>query len=398
MLPSSSADMDGESMANAEARRVTPLPREAPAPPAHEDAPGVEALPFWRRRPLVASALGALVLLALAGAAYLYWDHARHFEETDDAFVDARQFALAPKVSGYVTDVRVTDNQHVAQGDVIARIDPRDYRIALERAQAQESAARSTLENLGAQVTSQRAQVGESRAEVAQAEAALRFAQQEAARSRELVQRGSGTVQREQQTSSTLQQQQSNRSRAQQGVAAARAQVGSIAAQRETAEANLRESEAQTRQAELNLAYTDVVAAQSGRVVRLTAAVGQYAQAGAALAMFVPDDVWVTANFKETQLAKMRVAQRAGLTIDAYPDLALEGHVASVQPGSGAAFSLLPPENATGNYVKIVQRVPVKIVFDHPPTDVALGPGMSVVPVVRVDPNPSLYERLRAML
>jgi membrane fusion protein, multidrug efflux system len=384
-------------MANAEAPEVTPLQRETPAPPAHADAPGAEESPFWRRHSL-ASALGALLFLSLAGAAYLYWDDARHFEETDDAFVDARQFAVAPKVSGYVTEVRVTDNQHVAQGEVIARIDPRDYRIALQRAQAQEAAARSTLENLGAQVTSQRAQVGESRAEVAQAEAALRFAQQEAARSRELVQRGAGTVQREQQTASTLQQQQSNRSRAQESVAAARAQVGSIAAQKETAEANLRESEAQTRLAELNLGYTDVVAAQSGRVVRLTAAVGQYAQAGAALAMFVPDDIWVTANFKETQLANMRVGQKVEITIDAYPDLRLEGRVASVQPGSGAAFSLLPPENATGNYVKIVQRVPVKIVFDHPPIDLALGPGMSVAPLVRVDPNPSLYERLRAML
>ncbi len=254
------------------------------------------------------------------------------------------------------------------------------------------------MQNLGAQVASQRAQVGQSRAQVAQAEAALRFAQQEAARSRELVQRGFGTVQREQQTTSTLEQQQSNRSRAEKGVAAARAQVGSVAAQRETAEANLREAEAQTKQAELNLDYTQVAAAQSGRVVRLTAAVGQYAQAGAALAMFVPDDIWVTANFKETQLAKMRVGQKARIEIDAYPGRPLEGRVASIQPGSGAAFSLLPPENATGNYVKIVQRVPVKIVFDQPPMDRALGPGMSVVPVVRVDPGPSLYERLRAAL
>ncbi|WP_442755044.1 HlyD family secretion protein [Methylocystis sp. JAN1] len=387
-------------MATADTQRLAPLQREAVAPReagAPEAVSAEEAAPFWRRHPFL-WALSALLLLLLAGAAYLYWDHSRRFEETDDAFVDARQFAVAPKVSGYVTEVRVTDNQHVAKGDVIAVIDPRDYRIAFERAQAQEAAARSTLQNLGAQVASQRAQVGESRAEVAQAEAALRFAQQEAARSRELAQRGSGTVQREQQATSTLQQQQSSRNRAQQGVAAAKAQVGSIAAQRQTAEANLREAEAETRQAELNLDYTQVVAAQSGRVVRLTAAVGQYAQAGAALAMFVPDDIWVTANYKETQLANMRVGQKARIDIDAYPGRPLEGRVASIQPGSGAAFSLLPPENATGNYVKIVQRVPVKIIFDHPPTDVALGPGMSVVPVVRVDPRPSLYERLRAAL
>jgi membrane fusion protein, multidrug efflux system len=141
-----------------------------------------------------------------------------------------------------------------------------------------------------------------------------------------------------------------------------------------------------------------VTAAQPGRVVNLTAAVGQFAQAGTNLTMFVPDEIWVTANFKETQLAAMRPGQPTTLRIDAYPRRAIHGHVASIQPGSGTAFSLLPAENATGNYVKIVQRVPVKIIIDDPSADVALGPGMSVVPSVRVDPAPSLLERLRAHL
>jgi membrane fusion protein (multidrug efflux system) len=114
--------------------------------------------------------------------------------------------------------------------------------------------------------------------------------------------------------------------------------------------------------------------------------------------MFVPDQIWVTANFKETQLDSMRPGQQVTLRIDAYPERTIRGHIASVQPGSGNAFSLLPPENATGNYVKIVQRVPVKIVMDNPPADVALGPGMSVLPSVRVNPNPSLYEQLRGWL
>ncbi|HYZ41899.1 MAG TPA: efflux RND transporter periplasmic adaptor subunit, partial [Stellaceae bacterium] len=142
------------------------------------------------------------------------------------------------------------------------------------------------------------------------------------------------------------------------------------------------------------LSYTTLTADQAGRVVQLSAADGQYAQAGANLSMFVPDDIWIWANFKETQLDQMRPAQPVTIDIDAYPERAIRGHVASVQPGSGTAFSLLPAENATGNYVKIVQRVPVKIVLDNPPTDVALGPGMSVEPTVRVDPNPSLAERL----
>src|SRR6202040_2314882 len=157
-----------------------------------------------------------------------------------------------------------------------------------------------------------------------------------------------------------------------------------LKAQHSSTQANLPQGDAERDQAKLNLSYTIVAAAQPGRVVQLSGAVGQYAQPGTALTMFVPDDIWVTANFKETQLDQMRPGDKVALRIDAYPDRTVEGHVASVQPGSGTAFSLLPAENATGNYVKIVQRVPVKIVLDNPPADVALGPGMSVVPTVRV--------------
>jgi membrane fusion protein, multidrug efflux system len=178
----------------------------------------------------------------------------------------------------------------------------------------------------------------------------------------------------------------------------AQRQIDSLKAQRESANANLAQAEAQRDQAKLNLSYTTVIAAQSGRVVNLSAAEGQYAAQGTALTQFVPDDVWVTANFKETQLDHMRPGQPVTLKIDAYPEREIRGHVDSVQSGSGPAFSLLPPENATGNYVKIVQRVPVKIVMDDPPEDVALGPGMSVVPTVRINPAPSLYERLWSAL
>ena len=141
-----------------------------------------------------------------------------------------------------------------------------------------------------------------------------------------------------------------------------------------------------------------MTAAQPGRVVNLGAAAGQFAQAGTNLTMFVPDEIWVTANFKENQLDHMRPGDPVTLAIDAYPERRIRGHVESVQPGSGTAFSLLPAQNATGNYVKIVQRVPVKIVMDDPPTDVALGPGMSVVPAVRIDSTPSLLERLGRLL
>jgi membrane fusion protein (multidrug efflux system) len=336
------------------------------------------------------------VLILGAAGGYVYWDYSSHFQSTDDAFIAARQFAVAPKVSGYITAVPVTDNQHVAAGDVIARIDQRDYRVALEQAKAQVASAQAGIRNIDAQISTQEAQIASSKAQVDQVQAALVFAQQQAARYQDLAKKGFGTVQNAQQFTSQLNQQQAALQSAQSNLKLAQRQVESLKAQRESAVASLEQAKAQRDQAQLNLDYTTVTAAQPGRIVQLGAAVGQYAQAGTSLTMFVPDEIWVAANFKETQLGAMRPGQPVTLTIDAYPDRTIRGHVASVQPGSGTAFSLLPAQNATGNFVKIVQRVPVKIVLDDPPTDVALGPGMSVVPTVHINPAPSLYQRLLA--
>src|ERR1700674_1416202 len=374
--------------------RADPPPAD---PPPKQDVSGDIGAPQRRRitaRRAIAVAIGLIVLAAAAAGGYVYWDYAAHFQSTDDAFIASRQFAVAPKVSGYVTAVPVTDNQHVVAGDVLARIDDRDYRIALAQAQAQVDAANANIQNIGAQISVQQEQISASAAQVEQAQAALTYAQQQAARYQDLAERQAGTVQMAEQTASTLHQQQAALKNAQAALAVAQRQIDSLEAQRKSAEASLAQAQAQRDQAQLNLSYTTVIAAQAGRVVNLSAAVGQFAQAGTNLAMFVPDEIWVTANFKETQLAAMRPGQPATVRIDAYPDRAIGGHVASVQPGSGTAFSLLPAENATGNYVKIVQRVPVKIIIDDPPADVALGPGMSVGPTVRVDPQPSLYERL----
>jgi membrane fusion protein (multidrug efflux system) len=334
-----------------------PLPQDHPP----EDQPSVESPPlhddrlpdqdgergdkpsraFLRRHPF-AVALGLLVLIPVVAGGYLYWDNAQHFESTDDSFIAARQFAIQPKVSGYITAVPVTDNQHAASGDVIARIDDRDYRIALDQANAQ----------------------------LAHDQAVLEQAKTNLARFQYLVQRQAVAQQQLDDQNYLVEQDQAT-------VALDRAKVDA---------------------AQLNLSYTTVTAAQAGRVVSLSAAIGQFAQAGTTLTMFVPDEIWVTANFKETQLDAMRPGQPVTLTIDAYPERTIRGHVASVQSGSGPAFSLLPPENATGNWVKIVQRVPVKIVMDDPPADVALGPGMSVETTVRVNAGPSLYGRLRSWL
>ena len=388
-----------------ETKARSPLAEERPAierqrPATPEDQHPAEAKTrerprksFLRRHP-VTSALGAILAAAAMGAGYTYFDYTQHFQSTDDAFIASRQTALAPKVAGYVTQVAVTDNEHVPAGGVIARIDDRDYRIALEQANAQVAAAEASIRNIDAQTAVQDAQVKASQAQVDQVQAALTFAKQQATRYEDLARKGSGTIQNAQQYSSQLLQQDAALKSAQAALAVAQRQIDSLKAQRASAQANLDQAMAQRDQAQLNLSYTTVTAAQGGHVVNLTAAPGEFAQTGTNLTMFVPDEIWVTANFKENQLDAMRAGQPVTLTIDAYPEREIKGHVASVQPGSGTAFSLLPAQNATGNYVKIVQRVPVKIVIDNPPSDVALGPGMSVEPTVRVDPKPSLYERL----
>jgi membrane fusion protein, multidrug efflux system len=309
----------------------------------HGDEPGGDQprRSFLRPRPLIFA--GALLLtVAMAAAGDLYWDYSRHFESTDDSFIAARQFAIAPKVAGYITAVPVTDNQHVKTGDIVARIDDRDYVIALHQAQAQ----------------------------LAHDQAVLADAQKNLSRYQYLAKTDSIAQQQVDDQGFTVQQDQAT-------VALDQANVDT---------------------AQLNLSHTVVTADQPGRVVSLSAAVGQYAQPGTSLMQFVPDDIWITANFKETQLDAMRPGQPVTITIDAYPDRIIHGHVASVQPGSGTAFSLLPAENATGNWVKVVQRVPVKIILDDPPTDVALGPGMSVEATVRVNPQPSHYEQLEQRL
>ena len=381
----------------APARREEPFEADEDREPQERDGRD-EVRKSWLRRHPIAVALGLLCLLLAVPAGYVYWDYTSHFRTTDDSYIASRQFAIAPEVSGYITAVPVTDNEHVNAGQVIARIDDRTYRAALDQAEAQVAAAKANIENINAQMSVQQAQIAADQAQVDKAQAALVFAQQQAARYQYLAKTIAGTVQNAQQYTSQLHQQQAALDDAQATLKLAQRQIEALKAQRDSAVASLAQAKAQREQAQLNLSYTTVTADQPGRVVQLSAAVGQYAQPGANLSMFVPDDIWIWANFKETQLDEMRPGQPVTVDVDAYPERAIHGHVASVQPESGTAFSLLPAQNATGNWVKIVQRVPVKVVMDNPPTDVALGPGMSTEVDVRVNPHPSLYEQLRAWL
>ena len=340
-----------------------------------------------RRHPLV-SVMVVVAAIAVAAIGCFVWLIYFHpYESTDDAFVDARSFSIAAKISGYIADVPVSDNRHVDTGAVIAKIDPRDYQITLDQTNGQIGVAKAAVLSADAQIAAAGAAIDEARAQQASTAAALQYANDENDRQQQLVKSGAGSEQAAQQAASTLRQSRASYAQSQASVTSAVKNQASAEAQKASAIASLQQAEAQAEAAKQNLEYTTITAAQPGRVVKLSGSKGQYIQAGQAIAMFVPEEVWVTANFKETQLADMRPGQPVDLTIDAYPDHVLKGRVDSVQPGSGTAFSLLPAENATGNYVKVTQRVPVKIVVDNWPKDIAIGPGMSVVPTVTVRPR-----------
>lgn len=333
------------------------------------------------RHPLLTTALAVVLLLAIA-AAVLWWLDARHYETTDDAFIDGRPVNVSAQVAGEIVDVPVTDNQLVEPGTVLARIDGRDYQASVESAQAQIAQAQAAIANVDAQIGVQQAAIDQASQQTTEAQAALTFAKDENQRYKDLAKTGSGTVQRAQQAETDLQQRQAALNAATAAKTQAEKQLAVLQAQRKTADAQLLAAQAQLDQAKANLSRTELKAPTKGRVTRLTGAKGAYASPGQTLMILVPTELWVAANYKETQLADMRPGQPVTISIDAY-DRDFPGHVDSIQAGSGTAFSLLPAQNATGNYVKVVQRVPVKLTFDKPP-DVEIGPGMSVVPSVKV--------------
>jgi membrane fusion protein (multidrug efflux system) len=331
--------------------------------------------------------IGSMVLLA---GVLAYWLHERQFEDTDDAFIDGHIVQVSPtKVSGYVDQLLITDNQLVHAGDLLLVIDPRDYRLAVEEARAAQATAEGKLQQADAQVAAAEAQAKAARADVAAAEATAQNASVDLLRNRNLAPRGAVSMQTLDNSQATASTSTAQASAAQQRAAAAESQYDLAKSERVTSVAQLDEARVQVRQAELNLAYTRILAPITGRVTNRTVDKGNYVQPGQSLFALVEPDVWVTANFKETQLTLMRVGQPVEVRVDAFPAHWLRAHVDSFQRGSGARFSLLPAENATGNYVKVVQRVPVKIVFDQPAPDyMILGPGMSVEPRVTVRGNP----------
>jgi membrane fusion protein (multidrug efflux system) len=337
------------------------------------------------------TALGLAVIAGVFTAAdygFQYWTTGRYLISTDDAYVDVHSAMISPKVSGYISDVPVNDNQSVKAGDVIARIDPRDYQTALDQARADVAAAQATIETLTQQIAQQSLTVEQARQQVASDQAALVYSQQDFQRYTDLQRTGYGTVQRAQQAQSDVVQKQAKLDSDKAGIASAEKQVSVLQAQLDQARAALAQQQASEHQAELNLSYTTIAAPFDGTVGVRTAQIGQYVQPGTQLMAVVPlHAVYVTANYMETQLTQVRGGQPVTIAVDTFPGTVVHGHVESVAPASGQQFALLPPDNATGNFTKIVQRIPVKIALDRDdPLAGRLRPGMSVEPTIDTKP------------
>jgi membrane fusion protein (multidrug efflux system) len=260
--------------------------------------------------------IGSVILVALLVA---WWLHARNYESTDDAFIDTRTVQISAQVGAAIAGVPVTDNQVVDAGAELVRLDDRDYVAQRDQAQAQVNQAQSSVENLTAQIAAQQAKVDQANKQVAQAQAMLTFARQEFERYQQLASKGTGTIQQAQQTSSNLQQNEAALAAAQANAVATEKQIGVLQAQRDLTYGQVAQARATLEQAQANLSRTIITAPVSGRVTKLTAAKGAYAAIGQTLMMFVPREVWVTANFKETQLNLMRPGQPVDITIDAFP-------------------------------------------------------------------------------
>jgi membrane fusion protein (multidrug efflux system) len=348
-----------------------------------EQKNGSNPLPKNNRRFSVVLAVAGVA--AVAALTYAYVTFVAPYESTDDAFIEGDATPIAPQVAGRVVQLLVNDNQQVKQGEVLARIDAREYQAKADQARASLEAAKGRLEQANAQYTVDEAKVEQEKANVIAAEAESKYAEADAKRYQAV---GDIAVSRSQQeladtqAKSTAAQVDAARSKEFATEAQAKLDQANIG----TATAEIERDEAADRQAELELSYTEVTAPVAGFITHRTVDNGAYVQAGQNLLAVMPRQVWIVANFKETQLKHMRPGQPVEVRVDAYPQVKFQGHVDSIQAGTGARFSLLPPENATGNYVKVVERVPVKIVLDGVPgAACVLGAGMSVEPKVRVN-------------
>jgi membrane fusion protein (multidrug efflux system) len=325
------------------------------------------------------------VVLAGAGTFGWYWfETGRFLESTNDAYVQADYTTIAPKVSGYIAAVAVEDNQTVKAGQVLARIDDRDYQTALAQAQADVASAEADIHNIDAQLAEQQSVIAQAESAIVAGEAGVKFAKDDYDRYQKLTAGKITSVQDVQRAQTVFQQQTAQLQSDRAALTAAHQRVEVLNTARVKAETQVTRLQAVVDQAQLNLSYTTITAPIDGTVGARSLRVGQYVQAGTQLMAVVPlHAVYVVANYKETQLTNVVAGQPVEIEVDAFPGHVVKGHVDSLSPASGLEFALLPPDNATGNFTKIVQRIPVKIAIE--PSDALAGrlrAGMSVEPVI----------------
>jgi len=374
---------------------VGPAPAPVAPAPARSAGPisgAQEASTPKPKRALNKKALAAAALIAALGVGgwygQYYWTVGRYLVSTDDAYVGAKNTTLAAKVSGYVEAVLVEDNAHVRAGDVIAKIDDGDYRLAVDSARGKVTTQQATIDRIGKQVEAQQAAIDQAKAQLLSAQAGATRAELDFTRQQTLAARDYASKQALDTAQANKDQSKASVQGAQAGVEAADANVSVLKAQQQEAAQTLKELQTALAKAERDLSFTVIKAPMDGVVGNRAMQVGDYVQPGQRLASLVPlGAVYVDANFKETQLAKVRPGQPVKISVDSLGGEKIDGTVVSVAPASGSVFSLLPPDNATGNFTKIVQRVPVRI---EVPFELAekgvLRPGMSVV--VNVDTKP----------
>jgi membrane fusion protein, multidrug efflux system len=372
-------------------RHSTSFEIESPVPPDATTAllPGAAppvGQPATKTFNLRKALLTGAALAVLAGGVWYGWDYwtvGQYLVSTDDAYVKADNTTIAPKVSGYLHEVLVGDNERVKAGQVLARIDDRDFRVALDQAKADVAAARATIASKQAQLEVQQAVIAAAEATIDVDRATLTFAVQENKRYSDLATTGYGSVQNAQQAQSRNGGAQAALARDTANLTSSQKQVDLLKAEIVQAEASLGRAQAIQSQAELNLGYTTITAPIDGVVGNRTLRVGQYVQAGTQLMSVVPaSGAYVVANYKETQLTDVHEGQAVDIAVDMFPGQVVHGHVDSIAPASGQEFALLPPDNATGNFTKVVQRIPVKIALDTNSSIVGLRPGMSVIPTI----------------
>jgi membrane fusion protein (multidrug efflux system) len=326
-------------------------------------------------------AIVALVLLSIVAGTTGYWWTQRHIEKTDDAYVASDITVVAAKVAGYVESVEIGDNRPVKKGDVLVRLENRDYEAKRDQAQALAQARRQALAQIEAQMKQQGAQIRVAGADVSAAAADTERARLDFERAQKLVKNEFASRQKLDQTQADSERTAAQLKRAKAGVDAAQSQIGVLQASLAQARALAEEAEAQLELSQIDLDNTIIRAPVDGIVGNRSVQSGEYVRPGTQLLVVVPiDRVWIEANFKETQLTRMKPGQSVSIKIDAFPDRMLIGHVESIAPASGAKFSLLPPENATGNFTKVVQRVPVRISLpEESPLKGRIVPGLSAI-------------------